>query len=104
MSPARERAELRREDVGELLFRQATELSALRARTVEHAGLDLLGRHLARLGRGCERLDGRTDRGLEVPAGLIAVPQHVAELLGVTAHRDVALLVGDRAVEQDVKD
>ena len=42
--------------------------------------------------------------GGEVPAGRVAILQRLAQFLGVAAHRHVALLVGDRAVEQDVVD
>src|SRR3954454_9589153 len=101
----REGARRRSAEVGaDLVHRQATERAPLGAGAVEHTGLQLLRWHLPRLGNRCEQLHGRADRGRKVPAGLEAIAQGVGELLGVPAHRDVLVLVGDGAVEQDVVD
>ena len=49
------------QDRGDLVLRQAAELSSPRVRAIEHAGLDLLGLDLASLGGG-EGLDGLAHR------------------------------------------
>jgi len=62
-------------------------------RAVQHAGLDLLGGHVAGLGHRGQCLDRRTNRGREVPPRFVAILERVGQFLGVTAHRHEALLV-----------